>query len=65
MHQNRLRFDQNALLRKVNEKVKEMMKKEQTKNNLTNKKKFYVKKNGKLIKKTIDLDKQGAMENEI
>jgi len=42
-----------------------MMKKEQTKNNLTNKKKFYVKKNGKLIKKTIDLDKQGAMENEI
>lgn len=63
VHQNRLKFDQNALLRKINEKIVEMMRREEAKSK--NKKKFYVKKNGKLIKKCIDIDKHYAMENEI
>ena len=58
-----MKFDQNALLRKINEKIVEMMKREEAKSK--NKKKFYVKKNGKLIKKCIDIDKHCAMENEI
>lgn len=64
VHQNRLKYDQNAILRKINERIKEMMTREEVRLG-KNIKKFYVKKSGKLIKKKVDLDKQCAMENEI
>lgn len=64
VHQNRLKYDQTAILRELAQKVKDIMKKEQAKKR-KHVQKFYIKKEGRLVKHQIDVEQNNAKENEI